>query len=213
MSEGYRTLARPGEAVYESKRSRFLGYAAPVQTPEQAAAILEEIRKRHFDARHHCYAYILGEAGGQQKYADDGEPQGTAGMPILEVIRKQALTNALVVVTRYFGGTLLGAGGLVRAYTQAAVDAIGNAGICVVSQAMRLSVACGYDMWPRVEHALSKQDVLLEDTAFSERVTVTLLIKAADQQGLQARLVDLTNGAVHILQQGLTYAAWPQETR
>ena len=133
--KGYRTICQPGEVEHIIKKSRFIGAAYPVQTVEEALSLLETIRKRYWDATHNCYAYIIGENGEQKRFSDDGEPQGTAGMPMLDVLQKKDVTNLLVVVTRYFGGTLLGAGGLVRAYAGAAGAAVDAAGVTVMTPA------------------------------------------------------------------------------
>ena len=130
MTEYYVPTA-PSETEFVEKRSRFIGRVKPVETEEEARAFVEEVRRRHHDARHNCWCYLLRE-GNVLRYSDDGEPQGTAGQPMLGVFEKEGVTNLVCVVTRYFGGVLLGAGGLVRAYTQSAKDALDGAGISVV---------------------------------------------------------------------------------
>ena len=124
---GYQTVYQGGGAEVVEKKSRFIAKVFPVGTEEEAAAILEEVRKQYWDARHHCWAYSMGEGQVQERFSDDGEPSGTAGKPILEVIRGQGLHGVMVIVIRYFGGTLLGAGGLVRAYTQSVAEAVKGA--------------------------------------------------------------------------------------
>ena len=142
MKKGFRTIAQRAAVEHVIKKSRFIGAAYPVQTVDEALVHLEAVRKQSWDASHQCYAYIIGENSEQKRFSDDGEPQGTAGMPMLDVLQKKDLTNVLVIVTRYFGGTLLGAGGLVRAYAGAAGAAVDAAGISVMTPAQRIGWAC-----------------------------------------------------------------------
>ena len=139
----YKILYKEGEAEISEKKSRFIAHIAPAQTEEEAQAFIEKIKKQYWDARHNCWAYIIGQNKNIQRYSDDGEPQGTAGIPILEVIKKNDLTDCAVVVTRYFGGILLGAAGLTRAYTKGAVIAINAAG--TVEKVLGLRIAIDVD--------------------------------------------------------------------
>ena len=136
MTEYY-IPTRAAESEFVEKRSRFIGYIKPVETEAEARAFVEEIKKRHYDARHNCWCYLLRE-GGVVRYSDDGEPQGTAGQPMLGVFEKEGITDLVCVVTRYFGGILLGTGGLLRAYTKGAKDALDAAGVSVVRRWVRL---------------------------------------------------------------------------
>ena len=136
------------ETELVEKRSRFLGHVWPVESEGEARARIEEIRKKHYDARHNCWCYRIRE-GGVERYSDDGEPQGTAGQPMLNVFQREGVTNVCCVVTRYFGGILLGAGGLVRAYTQSAKDALDAAGISVVRRWVEVAVPCPYSFFER----------------------------------------------------------------
>ena len=147
----YSSLGKEASATYIEKRSEFIGYAAPVSTEEEAIAFIEKIRKKHADARHNVYAYLL--RNGTTRYSDAGEPQGTAGIPTLEVIRKGGFCDAVIVVTRYFGGILLGAGGLVRAYTQSAKDALDAAGISVVRRWVEMDIPCSYAQAEKIGRA------------------------------------------------------------
>ena len=139
----------PSETEFVEKRSRFIGHVQPVETEEDARAFIEQMKKRYHDARHNCWCYLLRE-GGVVRYSDDGEPQGTAGQPMLGVFEKEGVTNLVCVVTRYFGGILLGAGGLVRAYTRSAKDALDAAGVSVVRRWVRVLVPCSYSLFERV---------------------------------------------------------------
>ena len=150
----YKTIARRCEARFIEKKSEFIGYLCPVQTEEQAVAFIEEIRAMHRKATHNCYAYILRE-NNAARHSDDGEPGGTAGVPIYEVLRKEGLTDVCCVVTRYFGGVLLGAGGLVRAYTKGAKDAVDAAQIKCMAEAVKLAVTVDYGLYGRLAQVFS----------------------------------------------------------
>ena len=138
-----------GEAELTEKRSRFLGHVRPVETEDEARAFIAEMKKKYYDARHNCWCYLI--RGGPERYSDDGEPQGSAGIPMLEVFRREGVTNAVCVVTRYFGGVLLGTGGLLRAYTQSAKDALDAAGLSVVRRWLEAEVPCPYAMLERIK--------------------------------------------------------------
>ena len=129
----YKILYKEGEAEISEKKSRFIAHIAPAQTEEEAQAFIEKIKKQYWDARHNCYAYVLGEDAGFQRFSDDGEPQGTAGKPILDIIMKSGIYNCLIIVTRYFGGTLLGTGGLIRAYQAASKEGLEHSTVLSVS--------------------------------------------------------------------------------
>ena len=172
----YKTIARRCEARFIEKKSEFIGYLCPVQTEEQAVAFIEEIRAMHRKATHNCYAYILRE-NNAARHSDDGEPGGTAGVPIYEVLRKEGLTDVCCVVTRYFGGVLLGAGGLVRAYTKGAKDAVDAAQIKCMAEAVKLAVTVDYGLYG---------------------VRIVLHIRAENSQKLTDKLVDVCNGAVSV---------------
>ena len=192
-------------------KSRFIGYGAPVQTEEEALAFLAEIRKKHQDATHNCYAYIIGTNMGIMRYSDDGEPGGTAGMPIIEVMKARGVTNAAVVVTRYFGGILLGAGGLVRAYTQGAVVALNAAQVGVMHPTQRMLVDVSYPMLGKVEHFLKAEPVIVEDKSFTDTITLTLVVRTADAEDFSARLIAHTDGRCEPLPMEEFYMAWPEE--
>jgi len=192
-------------------KSRFIGYGAPAQTEEEALAFLAEIRKKHQDATHNCYAYIIGTNMGIMRYSDDGEPGGTAGMPIIEVMKARGVTNAAVVVTRYFGGILLGAGGLVRAYTQGAVAALNAAQVGVMHPTQRMLVDVSYPMLGKVEHFLKAEPVIVEDKSFTDTITLTLVVRTADAEDFSARLIAHTDGRCEPLPMEEFYMAWPEE--
>lgn len=193
----YKTIARRCEARFIEKKSEFIGYLCPVQTEEQAIAFIEEIRAMHRKATHNCYAYILRE-NNAARHSDDGEPGGTAGVPIYEVLRKEGLTDVCCVVTRYFGGVLLGAGGLVRAYTKGAKDAVDAAQIKCMAEAVKLAVTVDYGLYGRLAQVFADFDARVEDERFADNVRIVLHIRAENSQKLTDKLVDVCNGAVSV---------------
>lgn len=193
----YKTIARRCEARFIEKKSEFIGYLCPVQTEEQAVAFIEEIRAMHRKATHNCYAYILRE-NNAARHSDDGEPGGTAGVPIYEVLRKEGLTDVCCVVTRYFGGVLLGAGGLVRAYTKGAKDAVDAAQIKCMTEAVKLAVTVDYGLYGRLAQVFADFDARVEDERFADNVRIVLHIRAENSQKLTDKLVDVCNGAVSV---------------
>lgn len=193
----YKTIARRCEARFIEKKSEFIGYLCPVQTEEQAVAFIEEIRAMHRKATHNCYAYILRE-NNAARHSDDGEPGGTAGVPIYEVLRKEGLTDVCCVVTRYFGGVLLGAGGLVRAYTKSAKDAVDAAQIKCMAEAVKLAVTVDYGLYGRLAQVFADFDARVEDERFADNVRIVLHIRAENSQKLTDKLVDVCNGAVSV---------------
>ena len=193
----YKTIARRCESRFIEKKSEFIGYLCPVQTEEQAVAFIEEIRAMHRKATHNCYAYILRE-NNAARHSDDGEPGGTAGVPIYEVLRKEGLTDVCCVVTRYFGGVLLGAGGLVRAYTKGAKDAVDAAQIKCMAEAVKLAVTVDYGLYGRLAQVFADFDARIEDERFADNVRIVLHIRAENSQKLTDKLVDVCNGAVSV---------------
>jgi len=189
--EGYRTIRGPGLVEYSEKRSRFIGAAQPVTGEEQAQAFLAERRRGHRDARHHCHAYIL-RGGGVQRCSDDGEPQGTAGVPMLEVLRKNDVCDLVVVVTRYFGGVLLGAGGLVRAYSHTAALAVEAAGVVRMEPWTRFCLCVDYGFYGRLAALLETHRAVVENADFAERVSLEARIP---QRGLGAFAKELTEAS------------------
>ena len=207
----YKTLIEKASDEFIVNKSRFIGYGCPCETEEEALAFLNEIRAKHKDASHNCYAYIIGANMGIMRYSDDGEPGGTAGMPIIEVMKARGVTNCAVVVTRYFGGVLLGAGGLVRAYSQGAAAAVNACGVGVMHPTARYLAEIPYPMLSRVDYFLNSEPVLVEDKSFGAAVTYTLVVRAADEDGFIARLVDLSEGKLEPLRAEEVYLAWPEE--
>ena len=175
MGDTYISLAHEGTGRYEEKKSVFLAFAAPISSEEEAQALITRIRAEYPDARHHVYAYVLRE-GNKTRYSDDGEPSGTGGMPVLDLIRKGGITDAAVVVVRYFGGTLLGTGGLVRAYTASAKDAISVATPIRYRMADLIRLRVSYPDYQKIASIL--QTVSVTETAFGEGVTLTMRVES-----------------------------------
>ncbi len=190
--ESYKTIAERASFEYEDRRSVFIGDAAPVSSEAEAIAFVDAIKKKYPDARHHVYAYVL-RANSTARFTDDGEPQGTAGMPTLDVIRKNGCTDIVIVVTRYFGGTLLGTGGLVRAYTQAALGAMKAGRIVTYDIYSRVEISLSYADHGRAQGVLSERGLSVTDTVFADNVKVLGMIKSEDYDGLCEGLTEVTS--------------------
>lgn len=197
MNDSYLVPADYGEGFYEDRRSKFIGEIFPVETPEEAIARIGEVKAKYRDARHHCYAYIIRE-GNYMRYSDDGEPQGTAGMPILDVLRRENITNVCCVVTRYFGGVLLGTGGLVRAYTKSAQLGLEAAGINQMSSYSVLLITCPYSLLGVVQNILPEHDCMADDIEYAADVTLTVTLPEGGEEALAAALRDATSAAVDV---------------
>jgi len=194
----YRTVRQEAHNEIVIKKSRFIGYAKPVDTEEEAVAFIDEIKRMHRQATHNCSAYVVGERDQHQKASDDGEPSGTAGKPILEVIKNKGLKNVAVVVTRYFGGIMLGAGGLVRAYTDGAVAGIEAAGEIELVLHREVFVDVDYTWYGKLENELHGRGTRVGGTEFTDRVTVTCLPEEPDKDAFIALMTDLTQGQATI---------------
>lgn len=199
MQDGYKTLREPANDSFIVKKSKFIGYGSPAKSEEEALAFLAEIRQKHRDANHNCWAYVIGRNAGIMRYSDDGEPGGTAGLPIMEVVRARGVVDCCVVVTRYFGGVLLGAGGLVRAYSQGAKVALDAAHVIVMEDSVRFWAGMEYPLWGRVEHYLEGAPVLREDVDFAATVTATLVVRARDYDAVCAELTALSDGRIDLM--------------
>ena len=193
VSSSYITILRRGESRYEEKKSVFLGFAAPATTEEEALALISEIKGRYPDARHHVYAYLLRDRS-LMRYSDDREPQGTAGMPTLDAIRKGGIVDATVVTVRYFGGTLLGTGGLVRAYGRAAADALRAAGIVSMQPFRRLELLLSYADHPRIAPLLSRRAIPILESDFGVDVRLSLRLPEDELPSFLTELTELTAG-------------------
>ena len=191
----YQTIAHPASEEFVERRSRFIGTVRPVKTEEEAIAFIEEMRSKYWDATHNVYAYSLRE-GNIRRYSDDGEPQGTAGVPTLDVLQKCGVTDAAVVVTRYFGGVLLGAGGLVRAYSHAASLALQAGTILTMQLCKTASLLCDYNQYGRVSALIPECGGVIEDTQFTDCVEIIFYMAEENLPALSRRLADATCGQV-----------------
>ncbi len=203
----YLVPTKAASAEFTEKRSTFIGQVWPVDSEEEARARIEETKKKYHDARHNCWCYLVKD--GPVRYSDDGEPQGTAGQPMLAVFQKEGVTNVCCVVTRYFGGVLLGAGGLVRAYTQAAKDALDAAGISVVRRWVELSVDCPYNLLERVKNECAAHGGVVGDVEYAAAVTVRALLPEERAGEFAAALTELSAGALAAVELGETFKAVP----
>ena len=206
--EEYQLPTGQAESEFVEKRSRFISDIFPVETEEEARACLESVRKRRHDARHHCWCYRIRE-GGVERYSDDGEPQGTAGQPMLGVFQRENVTNVLCVVTRYFGGILLGTGGLTRAYAKGAKDALDAAGISVRRLWSHVDIPCPYNWFERIRLAVTAQGGLVADVEYGAEVLIHAMFPADGTDGFLAALTELTNAAVTAVVTGQEFRAFP----
>ena len=205
----YRAPFAAAESEFVEKRSRFIGNLWPVTTEAQAQEKLREVRARYHDARHHCWAYLLHD--GPMRYSDDGEPQGTAGMPILEVLRREEVYDVLCVVTRYFGGILLGAGGLTRAYAKSARDVLAAAGVSRMCLWTPVQLSCAYPLLEQVKRLLAAAGAVPETVDYGAAVTLSARLPQAAVQPLQQQLTELSAGEILLLRKPDIFAPGPRE--
>ncbi len=203
----YFVPTRPSETEFTEKRSTFIGHVWPVETEEEARARIDETRKKYHDARHNCWCYLIKD--GPVRYSDDGEPQGTAGQPMLNVFQKEKVVNVCCVATRYFGGVLLGAGGLVRAYTQSAKDALDAAGISVVRRWVAMEVPCSYARFEEVRRTVLRFGGVEENIDYGADVLLSVLIPEERAAEFSAHLVDATAGTIEAMEAGEAFRAVP----
>ena len=200
------------EAEFVEKRSRFIGNIWPIESEEEARVHIEEMRKKHYDSRHNCWAYRLRE-GGIERYSDDGEPQGTAGQPILNVFQREEVWNVVCVVTRYFGGILLGAGGLTRAYGRSAKDALDASGISVVRPWSMVEVDCPYPLFERVKLELPPLGGIEGDHAFGADITFRALLPQGMEEQFGQRMGELSAGGAVPRIMGTEWKAEPRDEK
>jgi len=194
-------------AEFTERRSRFIGHIFPVETEEEALAQLKKMREKYWNATHNVYAYIIKD--GPTRYSDDGEPQGTAGMPVLEVLRREGLYNVLCVATRYFGGILLGAGGLVRAYTKTAKVGVDAAGISMKRVWENVAIPCAYNLFERLRGEVIAFEGMVLDVEYGVDVTIHAILPQAKTEEFLARVVDVSNGRAEGIVLGQEYRAFP----
>ncbi len=200
----YKTVKKEASDEFCEKRSRFIGYVRPVTTVDRANEFISEIKQKHWDAKHNVYAYVLRD-GNIKKYSDDGEPQGTAGVPVLDVIEKSGVSDVCVVVTRYFGGILLGGGGLVRAYSHAAKIALDAGEVVTMELSSVLSVSTDYNFYGRLTPLIAENGGNVENTEFSDKVDVSFCISCDKEEYIKSKIIDLSNGRVSPQKTGEKY--------
>lgn len=193
----YSTIYAKAEASFTEKKSDFIGYIAPVKTPDEAVSFINEIREKHRKATHNVYAYILRD-NNISRYSDDGEPQGTAGVPVLDVLQKEGLTDVCCVVTRYFGGILLGGGGLVRAYSHSAKIAVDAAQRMIMCSCFKVDFSVDYNLYGKITYILPEFEVKILDTVFETDVKIYLFIKSEKYDDFEKKLIDLCSGNINL---------------
>lgn len=198
MLEGFKTILNSGTSEIVEKKSRFIANVMPIKTEDEARAFIDSIKKKYYDARHNVFAYQIGEKNELQRFSDDGEPQGTAGMPVLTVLSGEDVKNAVIVVTRYFGGTLLGTGGLVRAYTKAAKEALFDAGIHEIKLYSQFSVTVDYNLNGKVQFEVIKAGYRIEDTIFTDKVEFIILTPISESENFIKLITEITNAKASI---------------
>ncbi|MBC8531425.1 YigZ family protein [Gehongia tenuis] len=209
--DGYATVEERSRREIVIQRSRFIGECAPVHSPEEAARFVESVKKAMPDASHHCYAYVVGKNRGVQRSTDDGEPSGTAGVPILQVLNMNELTDVALVVTRYFGGVLLGAKGLVRAYSRSAAEAVKAARPVFMEATDLLSLTVDYPLWGKLEYELKAQPVKVAEVIYASDVTVNLKVRKRDRAAFVDRIVNRTEGRVRLAEGESEHLPWEIE--
>ncbi len=206
-SDGYKTIYRGGEGEITEKKSRFIADVVPVSSEEEALRFIEETRKKYWDARHHCFAYVVGERGEIQRFSDDGEPGGTAGKPILEVLSGEGISDAAIVVTRYFGGTLLGTGGLVRAYGAAAKAGILASVVIDKIPGIRLFISTDYTGLGKIQYLLGQRGITVLDTVYTDKVEMEILVPEREKEQVKTEITEGTNGQAALKEGSTCYLA------
>jgi len=206
QKESYKTVLKENTAELIEKKSRFIAAAMPVKTEEEALWFINKKKKEHYDATHNTYAYVIRE-NNIARFSDDGEPGGTAGLPMMEVLKKEGLFDVVVVVTRYFGGTLLGAGGLVRAYSKSAKMGVDAAEIVTMITVKNFCVECSYDLFGKVKYLVENGDYILDSIDYGEAVNVNVSVKTENVERFTKDIIDVTNGAAVITETGESFIA------
>lgn len=196
--EPYKVILQGGMGEIEEKKSRFIANAVPVQTEDEAVSFIESMRKKYWDARHNCYAYVIGEKAQLMRFSDDGEPSGTAGKPILEVLLGAGVRNAVVVVTRYFGGTLLGTGGLVRAYTQAAQAGLNACDVRTTRYGTLFKITTDYNGIGKIQYIMGLRNIIIEEPEYTDVVSIKVKIPYEDAEAVQKEITEATAGKANI---------------
>jgi len=201
--KSYKMVKKNIQSSFIERKSEFITYVAPVNTEDEALQFINGIRKKNYTATHNCFAYIIGESSMIQRSSDDGEPSGTAGIPILEVLRKEGLTNTVIVVTRYFGGIMLGAGGLIRAYSEGASSGISAAGIVTIKPYAVFNISIDYTYLGKIQHEVPRKQYVLGEIDYTDLVKIKVLCSLDQSEQLHADMMEWTNGHVLIEDMGI----------
>jgi len=207
--KGFRVPFEASESEFVEKRSRFISHLWPIETEEEAQAHIREMKSKYYDARHNCWCYLLGQ--NTVRYSDDGEPQGTAGQPMLKVFERENVTNVCCVVTRYFGGILLGAGGLTRAYSKGAKDALTAAGAATMGLWAQVAVPCTYALFERVKLEIAALGGVIDDTEYGADICLYVSMMSDTVDQMQKRLTELSSGSLKLEVLGEEYRPGPRE--
>ena len=207
----YKMMYRGGSAEIVEKKSRFIADTAPVASEEEFAAFMEQVRKRYWDVKHHCFAYVLGENAQISRCSDDGEPSGTAGRPILDVLLSSGVRNACIIVSRYFGGVLLGTGGLVRAYGQAAKEGLAASVVADVYTGRRIEVDCDYSLMGKIQYIAAQEEIRNTDTVYADRVALTYMVREEQADRFVAKITEATSAQAAIKQSEALRFALPED--
>lgn len=192
-------IYKEGKGEIEEKKSRFIAHIYPVQSEEQAVSYINEVKKKYWDARHNCYAYVLGEDAGFQRFSDDGEPQGTAGKPILDIIMKSGIYNCLIIVTRYFGGTLLGTGGLIRAYQAASKEGLEHSTVLSVSDGVLAQIDADYNSIGKIQYICLEMHIDILKTEYTENVYMEMIVQAENYGQFVQKITDAFSGKISVV--------------
>ena len=211
MKEIYTTVENMAEAEIVEKRSRFIATVKPVSTEEEALEFLNELRQRYWNATHNVYAYVI-EENNIMRYSDDGEPSGTAGVPVLDILKKEGLTNLIVVVTRYFGGVLLGTGGLVHAYSKSAKAGVEAAGLIDIVLCRKITLRCEYTLLGKLQNELMKWGNIIQgEPVYTDKVELSVCLPLQECEGFQKSIIDKTNANVVIVMGDTAYYSRKRE--
>lgn len=195
---GYQAVYQGGQGEIVEKKSRFIATVLPVETEEEALAFIAEMKKKYWDARHNCYAYVIGSRQELQRCSDDGEPNGTAGRPMLDVLLKEGIHNTVVVVTRYFGGVLLGTGGLVRAYQKAVQEGLAGSTIITKRTGMLASVVTDYNGVGKIQYILGQNEIAIADSIYTDKVEMQIVVPMEKKEFMEKELIEGTGGKASI---------------
>ncbi len=198
MNEPYKILIEGGCAETELKKSRFIAHLTPVTTEEEAQSFIQDIKKTYYDARHNCYAYIIGRAADKVKYSDDGEPSQTAGLPMFNVLKESGVRNVCVVVTRYFGGTLLGAGPLARMYAEAVKLGLEASKTGIMRYGIEASIESDYGNADKIRRFLEKENISIKDTVYSDKVVLFIRLSFEGYESAKEKITSISNGSAVI---------------